>query len=218
MSYLGYFSIHLKKTFYTEIQTGKVKLWIFLFISLVKKHHKTTFLVKISVQKLTIFYAFDVFKKKFPTSPQHNRRNLSLSRLTQNTCKNSYIISYTDILARHQLICGLFSQVKQVKKHANDFQLEFFYVHRVEKSFFIIYMNDLKKYRYIPCTYVHKIQKVGYFHGSLSIHQFIRVSGCRSLSILYGQLGHFQISKVCTIQNPIKFFQKESFIQHFNFI
>ena len=37
---------------------------------------------------IPIFFAFDVLKKKFPISPQHNRRNLSLLRLTQNTCKN----------------------------------------------------------------------------------------------------------------------------------
>ena len=48
--YLGYFSISFEKiTFYTEILTRKVELWIFSLISLVKKHHKTTFPVKISV-------------------------------------------------------------------------------------------------------------------------------------------------------------------------
>ena len=50
--YLGYFSISFEKiTFYTEILTRKVELWIFSLVSLMKKHHKTTFLVKISVLK-----------------------------------------------------------------------------------------------------------------------------------------------------------------------
>ena len=44
------FPSHLKKiTFYTEILTRKVELWIFSLVSLLKKHHKTTFPVKISV-------------------------------------------------------------------------------------------------------------------------------------------------------------------------
>ena len=38
-----------KIMFYTEILTRKVELWIFSLVSLVKKHHKTTFPVKISV-------------------------------------------------------------------------------------------------------------------------------------------------------------------------
>ena len=53
--YLGYFSILFEKiTFYTEILTGKVEFRICSLVSLVKKHHKATFLVKISVQKITI--------------------------------------------------------------------------------------------------------------------------------------------------------------------
>ena len=48
--YIGYFSISFEKiTFYTEILPSKVDLWIFSLVSLVKKHHKTTFPVKISV-------------------------------------------------------------------------------------------------------------------------------------------------------------------------
>ena len=45
MSYIGYFSIsfEIKIPFYTEILTRKVELW---FFSLVKKDHKTTFLIK----------------------------------------------------------------------------------------------------------------------------------------------------------------------------
>ena len=38
-----------KISFFTEILTWKVELWIFSLISLEKKHHKTTFPVKISV-------------------------------------------------------------------------------------------------------------------------------------------------------------------------
>ena len=38
-----------KITFYTEILTRKVELWLFSLVSFVKKDHKTTFLVKISV-------------------------------------------------------------------------------------------------------------------------------------------------------------------------
>ena len=50
VSYLGYFSISYDKiTFYTEILTWKVELWIFSLVSLMKKHYKTTFLDKISV-------------------------------------------------------------------------------------------------------------------------------------------------------------------------
>ena len=49
-SYLGYFSISFEKIrFCTEILTRKVELWIFSLVSLLKKHHKTTFLVKFSV-------------------------------------------------------------------------------------------------------------------------------------------------------------------------
>ena len=48
--YFGYFSISFEKlTFYTEILTRKDELWIFSLVSLMKNHHKTTFLVKISV-------------------------------------------------------------------------------------------------------------------------------------------------------------------------
>ena len=47
---VGFFSISFEKiTFYTEILTWKVELWIFSHFSLKKKHHKTTFPVKISV-------------------------------------------------------------------------------------------------------------------------------------------------------------------------
>ena len=57
MSYLGYFSISFEKiTLYTEILTWKVELWIF---SLMKKYHKTTFLVKITTsiqQNINIFF------------------------------------------------------------------------------------------------------------------------------------------------------------------
>ena len=50
VSYLGYFSISFEKiTFYTEILTRKVELWTFSLVSLLKKQHKTTFRVKISV-------------------------------------------------------------------------------------------------------------------------------------------------------------------------
>ena len=41
---------HLR--FYLE----KFKLWIFSLVSLVKKHHKTSFLVKISVSKITLVH------------------------------------------------------------------------------------------------------------------------------------------------------------------
>ena len=44
--------------FYTEILTRKVELQIFTLVSLIKKYHKTTFLVNISVQKITIFTTF----------------------------------------------------------------------------------------------------------------------------------------------------------------
>ena len=48
--YYTYFSIEFGKiTFYTEILTWKIELWIFSLVSLKKKHHKTTFPVKISV-------------------------------------------------------------------------------------------------------------------------------------------------------------------------
>ena len=48
------FSSHLKKLrSYTENLTRKVELWIFSLVSLMKKHRKTTFLVKISVYKIT---------------------------------------------------------------------------------------------------------------------------------------------------------------------
>ena len=53
--YYTYFSISFEKIpFYTKILTRKVELWIISLISLVKKQHKTTFPVKISVQKITI--------------------------------------------------------------------------------------------------------------------------------------------------------------------
>ena len=56
MSYLaGYFSISFEKiTFYTEILTQKVELWIFFFTRFtLKQHHKTTFLSKnISVENI----------------------------------------------------------------------------------------------------------------------------------------------------------------------
>ena len=45
VSYLGHFSISFVKiTFCTEILTRKVELWIFWLVSLIKTHHKTTFL------------------------------------------------------------------------------------------------------------------------------------------------------------------------------
>ena len=41
---VGYFSIGFEKNmFYTEILIKKVELWIFWLVSLMKKHHKTTF-------------------------------------------------------------------------------------------------------------------------------------------------------------------------------
>ena len=50
VSYLGYFSISFEKNmFYTEILPQNVELWIFSLVSLMKKHHNTTFLIKISV-------------------------------------------------------------------------------------------------------------------------------------------------------------------------
>ena len=46
--YLGYFSISFEKImFYTEILTWQVELWIILLESLVKKDHKTTFLLTV---------------------------------------------------------------------------------------------------------------------------------------------------------------------------
>jgi hypothetical protein len=55
-SYLGYFFISFEKiTFYAEILTRKVELWIFSLVSLVKKYHKTNFLVKFSVYKIIIY-------------------------------------------------------------------------------------------------------------------------------------------------------------------
>ena len=47
------FPSHLKRL-HSEILTRKVDLWIFSLVSLMKKHHKTTFLVNISAQKITI--------------------------------------------------------------------------------------------------------------------------------------------------------------------
>ena len=70
MSYLGYFSISFEKiTFYMEVLLWKVELWIFSLVSVMKKHHKKTFLI--TVYKITIsplnpkkghFYIF--YKKK----------------------------------------------------------------------------------------------------------------------------------------------------------
>ena len=62
---LGYFSISFEKiTFYTEILPWKVELWIFSLVPLplMKKTHKTIFLVKISVYKITITLTGDFGK------------------------------------------------------------------------------------------------------------------------------------------------------------
>ena len=72
MWYLGFFSISFEKImFYTEILTWKVELWIFSLVSLEKKHHKTTFQLKISVQKIAIFSKTNgcvrVFQMKYLT-------------------------------------------------------------------------------------------------------------------------------------------------------
>ena len=57
--YLGYISISFEKiTFYTEILTQKVELWLFLLVSLMKKDHKTTFLV------ISVYFYTEILKKK----------------------------------------------------------------------------------------------------------------------------------------------------------
>ena len=55
--YLGYFSISFEKiTFYTEILTRKVELWIFSLVSLVKKKSQNNFSCQnYSVENNTIY-------------------------------------------------------------------------------------------------------------------------------------------------------------------
>ena len=74
--YFSYFSISFEKiTFYTEILTRKVELWIF---SLMKKHRKTTFPDKISVQIITI-YLLQPHTAAQITIPNKGNRQLSIA-------------------------------------------------------------------------------------------------------------------------------------------
>ena len=80
--------------------TRKVELWIFSLVSLMKKHHKTTLLVKISVLKITISSLFLDGKslamkygvKYIETSPgiNHNVDELLVGMLTQIKLREHY--------------------------------------------------------------------------------------------------------------------------------